>query len=435
VIAFFQWHEIALATLGLLFVFLLTGVPVAVALGAVGVLTTYLFLDHGGVIAYAAWKVSNSFILGAIPLFIFMGQLLLHSGISRRIYDGSSALVGGTKGGLLQSNIVASGIFSAVTGSSVATAATIGAMAIPELERRGYDPQLTKGSLAAGGTLGILIPPSTALIIYGVIVEESIGDLFIAGILPGLMLAGLFMLYIWFRVLARPNIAPTFVATSAKERLNDILDMWPVFLIMLVILAGIYMGIMTPAEAAAVGASMALLFVVAYRKLTWDVLRSSLLGTVKSTSMLVFIMINASIVSGALALSHIPDQLAEWVLGLGLAPMMIFIIICLMYVILGMFIDTVSMIVMTLPIVFPIIVNLGHDPVWFGIIIVILVEMGMITPPVGLNVYTIHGIRPDEPLSQVVLGSLPFVLIMATAIALLTLFPSIATFLPSTIER
>jgi tripartite ATP-independent transporter DctM subunit len=195
------------------------------------------------------------------------------------------------------------------------------------------------------------------------------------------------------------------------------------------------MGIMTPAEAAAVGASMALLFVVAYRKLTWDVLRSSLLGTVKSTSMLVFIMINASIVSGALALSHIPDQLAEWVLGLGLAPMMIFIIICLMYVILGMFIDTVSMIVMTLPIVFPIIVNLGHDPVWFGIIIVILVEMGMITPPVGLNVYTIHGIRPDEPLSQVVLGSLPFVLIMATAIALLTLFPSIATFLPSTIER
>ena len=433
--AFFQWHEIALATFGLLFVFLLTGVPVAVALGAVGVLTTYLFLDHGGVIAYAAWKVSNSFILGAIPLFIFMGQLLLHSGISRRIYDGSSALVGGTKGGLLQTNIVASGIFSAVTGSSVATAATVGAMAIPELERRGYDPQLTKGSLAAGGTLGILIPPSTALIIYGVIVEESIGDLFVAGILPGLMLAGLFMLYIWVRVLARPNIAPTFVATSAKERLHDILDMWPVFLIMFVILAGIYMGIMTPAEAAAVGASMALLFVVAYRKLTWDVLRSSLLGTVKSTSMLVFIMINASIVSGALALSHIPDQLAEWVLSLDLAPMMIFIIICLMYVILGMFIDTVSMIVMTLPIVFPIIVNLGHDPVWFGIIIVILVEMGMITPPVGLNVYTIHGIRPDEPLSQVVLGSLPFVLIMAIAIALLTLFPSIATFLPSTIAR
>lgn len=432
---FFQWHEIALATFGLLFVFLLTGVPVAVALGAVGVLTTYLFLDHGGVIAYAAWKVSNSFILGAIPLFIFMGQLLLHSGISRRIYDGSSALVGGTKGGLLQTNIVASGIFSAVTGSSVATAATVGAMAIPELERRGYDPQLTKGSLAAGGTLGILIPPSTALIIYGVIVEESIGDLFVAGILPGLMLAGLFMLYIWVRVLARPNIAPTFVATSAKERLHDILDMWPVFLIMFVILAGIYMGIMTPAEAAAVGASMALLFVVAYRKLTWDVLRSSLLGTVKSTSMLVFIMINASIVSGALALSHIPDQLAEWVLSLDLAPMMIFIIICLMYVILGMFIDTVSMIVMTLPIVFPIIVNLGHDPVWFGIIIVILVEMGMITPPVGLNVYTIHGIRPDEPLSQVVLGSLPFVLIMAIAIALLTLFPSIATFLPSTIAR
>ena len=432
---FFQWHEIALATFGLVFVFLLTGVPVAVALGAVGILATFLFLDHGGVIAYAAWKVSNSFILGAIPLFIFMGQLLLHSGISRRIYDGSTAFVGGTKGGLLQANIVASGIFSAVTGSSVATAATVGAMAIPELERRGYDKQLTKGSLAAGGTLGILIPPSTALIIYGVIVEESIGDLFVAGILPGLMLAGLFMLYIWLRVLARPNIAPAFVATHAKQRFRDILSMWPVFLIMFVILAGIYMGIMTPAEAAAVGASMALLFVIAYRRLTWDVLRSSLLGTVKTTSMLVFIMINASIVSGALALSHIPDQLAEWVLSLDMAPVMILVIICLMYVILGMFIDTVSMIVMTLPIVFPIIINLGHDPVWFGIVIVILVEMGMITPPVGLNVFTIQGIRPDEPLSQVVLGSLPFVLIMAIAIALLTMFPSIATFLPSTIAR
>ena len=312
---FFQWHEIALATFGLVFVFLLTGVPWRWHLA----LWEFWPLFYSG----SRWghclrsvESQQQLYPWRDPIVHLHGQLLLHSGISRRIYDGSTAFVGGTKGGLLQANIVASGIFSAVTGSSVATAATVGAMAIPELERRGYDKQLTKGSLAAGGTLGILIPPSTALIIYGVIVEESIGDLFVAGILPGLMLAGLFMLYIWLRVLARPNIAPAFVATHVKQRFRDILSMWPVFLIMFVILAGIYMGIMTPAEAAAVGASMALLFVIAYRRLTWDVLRSSLLGTVKTTSMLVFIMINASIVSGALALSHIPDQLAEWVLSL-----------------------------------------------------------------------------------------------------------------------
>ncbi len=433
--AFTEWYEIAIAIFVLVFAFLFSGVPVAVALGAVGLLSTHLFLDRGGVVAYAAWNVSNNFILGAIPLFIFMGQLLLHSGISRRIFEGSSALVGGARGGLLQTNIVASGFFSAITGSSVATAATVGAMAIPELESRGYDSRITKGSLAAGGTLGILIPPSTALIIYGVIVEESIGDLFVAGILPGIMLASLFIAYIWLRAWLKPEIAPAYTPMPVRQRLRDIVKMWPVFLIMFVIIAGIYLGVMTPAEAAAMGAALALLFVLVFRQFTWAVLRESLLGTVKATSMLIFIMINASIVSGVLALAHIPDQLADWVLSLDVPALMIFIIICIMYVILGLFIDTVSMIVMTLPIVFPIIVSLGHDPIWFGIVVVILIEMGMITPPVGLNIYTIHGIRPEQPLSEVIMGSLPFVVIMAIAIVVLTVFPSIATFLPSTIAR
>ena len=429
------WYEIALSVFGLILLFLITGIPVAVALGFVGILSAYLFLGRMGIVEYAAWQMSSSFVLGAIPLFIFMGQLLLHGGVSQRLYEGSTALTGKTKGGLLQTNIIACAIFAAISGSSVATSATIGAMAIPEMEKRKYDRRLTLGSLAAGGTLGILIPPSTALIIYGVIVEESIGDLFVAGVLPGIMLSFLYMCYIWVRVLFRPGLAPSFVTMAAKERFKKILLMWPVVLIIAVILFGIYFGIMTPAEAAAIGASMALGFTIAYRRLTWEVLRDSLIGTVKTTSMLIFIMVSASIIGGTLALLRIPDLLAAWVISLSVHPVLILVIIYIMYIVLGCFIDAVSMIVMTLPIVFPIIVSLGYDPVWFGIIVVILVEIAMITPPIGLNVYTIHGIRPDQPLSDVIMGSLPFMGIMILALALLTAFPDIATWLPSTMKR
>ena len=431
----FLWYEIALSVFGLILLFLVTGIPVAVALGFVGILSAYLFLNRMGVVEYAAWQMSSSFVLGAIPLFIFMGQLLLHGGVSQRLYEGSTALTGKTKGGLLQTNIVACAIFAAISGSSVATSATIGAMAIPEMEKRKYDRRLALGSLAAGGTLGILIPPSTALIIYGVIVEQSIGDLFVAGVLPGIMLSFLYMCYIWTRVLFQPELAPSYVEMAFKERYKKVLLMWPVLVIIGVILFGIYFGIMTPAEAAAIGASMALAFTIAYGKLTWEVLRDSLIGTVKTTSMLIFIMVSASIIGGTLALLRVPDLLAEWVTSLSVPPLLILVIIYSMYIVLGCFIDAVSMIVMTLPIVFPIIISLGYDPIWFGIIVVILVEIAMITPPIGLNVYTIHGLRPNLPLSDVVLGSMPFMCIMIVALALLTAFPDIATWLPSTMRR
>ena len=431
----FLWYEIALSVFGLILLFLVTGIPVAVALGFVGILSAYLFLNRMGVVEYAAWQMSSSFVLGAIPLFIFMGQLLLHGGVSQRLYEGSTALTGKTKGGLLQTNIVACAIFAAISGSSVATSATIGAMAIPEMEKRKYDRRLALGSLAAGGTLGILIPPSTALIIYGVIVEQSIGDLFVAGVLPGIMLSFLYMCYIWTRVLFQPGLAPSYVEMAFKERYKKVLLMWPVLVIIGVILFGIYFGIMTPAEAAAIGASMALAFTIAYGKLTWEVLRDSLIGTVKTTSMLIFIMVSASIIGGTLALLRVPDLLAEWVTSLSVPPLLILVIIYSMYIVLDCFIDAVSMIVMTLPIVFPIIISLGYDPIWFGIIVVILVEIAMITPPIGLNVYTIHGLRPNLPLSDVVLGSMPFMCIMIVALALLTAFPDIATWLPSTMRR
>jgi tripartite ATP-independent transporter DctM subunit len=351
-----------------------------------------------------------------------MGQLLLHSGISQRLYEGSTALMGKTKGGLLQTNIFACAIFATISGSSVATAATVGYMAVPEMEKRGYDHAMTMGSLAAGGTLGIMIPPSTAMIIYGVLVEQSIGALFIAGILPGILLALLFMAYIWVRIARRPELAPPFEPMPWRARLAKVTLMWPILLIMSVVLVGIYAGIVTPAESAAVGACIALLLAAAFRRLSWPVLWSSLLDTVRSTSMLLFIMIGASIVSGTLGLLRIPDQLTSWVVGLDLPPLLILLAIYLLYLFLGCFIDTVS------------ILRLGYDPIWFGVALVMLVEMAMITPPVGLNLFTIHGIRPERPLSEVVRGSMPFLIMMFVGLAIITAFPAIATWLPSTMR-
>ena len=431
-----HWSIAGTSIFLMIFVFLGAGLPVAVALGSVGIAAALLFMQGKGmgIIGYAAWEMSNSFILGSIPLFIFMGQLLLHSGISQRLYEGSTAMMGKTKGGLLQTNIFACAIFATISGSSVATAATVGRMAVPEMEKRGYDRKITMGSLAAGGTLGILIPPSTAMIIYGVLVEQSIGQLFIAGILPGIMLAFLFMVYIWLAVAYRPELAPRFEPMRWGDRLGKIVLMWPIFLILTVIMVGIYAGIVTPAESAAVGASIALVLALAFKKLTWEILWSSLLDTVRSTSMLLFIMIGASIVSGTLGLMRIPEQLTAWVVSFDMPRVMILLAIYALYLFLGCFIDAVSMVVLTMPVVFPIIMKLGYDPIWFGVVLVILIEMAMITPPVGLNLFTIHGIRPEQPLSDVIRGSMPFLVMMFVALAILTVFPEVATWLPSTMK-
>ena len=431
-----HWSIAGTSIFLMIFVFLGAGLPVAVALGSVGIAAALLFMQGKGmgIIGYAAWEMSNSFILGSIPLFIFMGQLLLHSGISQRLYEGSTAMMGKTKGGLLQTNIFACAIFATISGSSVATAATVGRMAVPEMEKRGYDRKITMGSLAAGGTLGILIPPSTAMIIYGVLVEQSIGQLFIAGILPGIMLAFLFMVYIWLAVAYRPELAPRFEPMRWGDRLGKIVLMWPIFLILTVIMVGIYAGIVTPAESAAVGASIALVLALAFKKLTWEILWSSLLDTVRSTSMLLFIMIGASIVSGTLGLMRIPEQLTAWVVSFDMPRVMILLAIYALYLFLGCFIDAVSMVVLTMPVVFPIIMKLGYDPIWFGVVLVVLIEMAMITPPVGLNLFTIHGIRPEQPLSDVIRGSMPFLVMMFVALAILTVFPEVATWLPSTMK-
>jgi C4-dicarboxylate transporter DctM subunit len=428
-----SWESIAIVAFGLILILLFIEVPVAISLGFSSMIVATVFLGRMGIIQYTFWQVCNSFILTAIPLFVFMGQLLLHGGISKRLYDGSASLVGRLPGGLLHSNIVACAIFAALSGSSTATAAAIGTIAIPELERRGYDTKMTLGSLAGGGTLGILIPPSIPLIVYGVMVEESVGALFIAGIIPGIMLTIIFMLYIFGRVILHPNLATSIEPIPFKKRISNILGIWPVASIILLTIGGIYTGILTPTEAAACGAAMGLVLTIVYKKLTAPLLTQCLLNTVKTTTMIMFIIVAANMVAGTLGLLRIPIYLSEWVISLGLPRTGIIVVLFLMYIFLGCFLDGISMMVLTLPVVFPIIVALGFHPLWFGIVLVVLIEMAAITPPVGLNIYTIHGLYPERSLATVIAGSMPYFISMLALLIIMTVFPSIVTWLPLTI--
>ncbi len=426
------WAVATLVIFGMVFLFLFIGMPVAGGLGIAAIIGGIIFLGKFGIAAYVPWEVGDSFVLTAIPLFIFMGEVLLRSGLSIRLYDGAAAVLGRLPGGLLHANVGSCAIFAAISGSSLATAATIGTVALPELEKRGYENKIACGSLAAGGTLGILIPPSISMIIIGAMTEQSIAKLFIAGVFPGIMLVGLFMSYIVVRVIMQPQLAPRFETIPLKRRALNIIRMWPVMVIMLFVLGGIYLGVTTPTEAAAVGAFMAMVFALIYRKLNWLTLKASMLGAVKITAMLLFIIVGAMILSGMLGLLKVPFKMVAWVASLPFPPLAILIGIYIMYLFLGCFLDGLALVVLTVPIVFPIIRELGFDTVWFAVALVILVECCLLTPPVGTNVYVIHGLRPGRPMSEVILGAMPFFFMMLVGLAIITAFPIIATWLPGT---
>ena len=426
------WAVATLVIFGMVFLFLFIGMPVAGGLGIAAIIGGFIFLGKFGIAAYVPWEVGDSFVLTAIPLFIFMGEVLLRSGLSIRLYDGAAAVLGRLPGGLLHANVGSCAIFAAISGSSLATAATIGTVALPELEKRGYENKIACGSLAAGGTLGILIPPSISMIIIGAMTEQSIAKLFIAGVFPGIMLVGLFISYIVVRVIIQPQLAPRFETIPLKRRALNIIRMWPVMVIMLFVLGGIYLGVTTPTEAAAVGAFMAMVFALIYRKLNWLTLKASMLGAVKITAMLLFIIVGAMILSGMLGLLKVPFKMVALVASLPFPPLVILIGIYIMYLFLGCFLDGLALVVLTVPIVFPIIRELGFDTVWFAVALVILVECCLLTPPVGTNVYVIHGLLPGRPMSDVILGAMPFFFMMLVGLAIITTFPQIATWLPGT---
>lgn len=429
------WESMLLVLVGTLFLMLILGQWTAFALGFAGTLVLFLARGTNGWISISSvvWNTANNYILIAVPLFLLMGEIVLRSGVSGRFYRGVSTLLVWLPGGLLHANILASGLFSAISGSSVATAASVGTVAIPELRARGYDHKIVFGSLAAGGTLGILIPPSIVMILYGALVEESIPKLFMAGLLPGIAMAALFSAYIAVRVLIRRDLAPPREEAHLpwRTRVGHAAHILPIMGLMVAVLGGIYSGVTTPTEAAAIGAFGAILLSIGYRTFSLKMFSESLLSSVRTTCMVLFIIMGAQILSTALTYAGITREMSQWIVDMNFSKWGLFVAMVLLYILLGFFVDGISMIYITLPVLFPVVVAAGFDIIWFGVVLTILIELGQITPPVGLNLFTIQAISGGRPFSEVVIGSTPFVFLMLIIIAVLAFFPELALWLPS----
>jgi C4-dicarboxylate transporter, DctM subunit len=377
------------------------------------------------------WQSSNSGLLIAIPFFVLLGELLVRSGIAERTYKALDAWFSWLPGGLIHANIGTATMFSATSGSSVATAATVATVAMPQAERLGYDPRLFAGAIAAGGTLGIMIPPSINLIVYGFLTETSIPRLFLAGLIPGLMLAVGFMAVTALLCWWRPALGGPSRHATWGERIGGLRHLVPLLALFGVVIGSIYAGWATPTESAAIGVVMAALIAAANRGLTLAVWRESLLGTVKTTAMVMFVIVGAYFLNYTLAAAGLGRELTALLNGLGWGPYQTLLAIVLLYVVLGFFIETMALMIATIPIVVPVIVGHGFDPIWFGILMIVLVEMALITPPVGLNLYVVQAARRAGKFSDVMIGAVPYVLAMFVMVGLLILFPQIALFLPS----
>jgi tripartite ATP-independent transporter DctM subunit len=421
------------ALLGLLGLTLLTGNLIAVTLILFGLLIIQFTFDGNfSVIGNGLWNLFNSFVLTALPVFIFLGEVLAKTGISRQIYSSLAPLFSHLPGQLVQTNIGSCTLFSAVCGSSQATAAVVGSIAYGELERQQYKPRWIAGSIAGGGTLGILIPPSLALIIYGWWQEVSIGRLFVAGLIPGLMTAGFFMLYIGIAATLRPEDFPQREPAPLWPALKTSMNVWPFLILVFAILGTIILGLATPTESAALGAATALLLALLYRRLSLGVLWEALMETVRVMSTIGFIIIGATVLSQALALSGLPASVSKAVAESGLPAIAILFSVYALYLVLGCLLAAIEMLLITLPFTFPLITELGYDPVWFGIAVVMLIEIGMLTPPLGMNLFIILGVSEGRmSLGEVARACVPFWLILMVSLGLVTLFPAIALFLPN----
>ena len=417
-----------------LFILLGSGLYVAFGLAGVGILGLELLADAGGIIGATMYNALSSYPLSAIPLFMFMGQIVLYGGLSDRLYQGVSRWTRIIPGGLTHSNILSCSIFAAVSGSSLATAATIGTVAYPEQTKRGYNPSLVTGSLAAGGTLGILIPPSINMIVFGAFVGVSIGKLFIGGIIPGIGLASLFMVYIFFASVMNPSLGPSPERFSRRYFLEALIafkDIWPMLLIILTIMGGIYGGIMTPTEAAGISALIALVLTAAYRKLNLNIVKKSAVSALRTTAMVLILVMAAQVLGAAVSMLKIPAQLCDMVTEAGLGRYVVWFSVVLIVIILGCFMDGLSIMLFTLPVLFPLLVTtLGFHPLVVGIFMVLQAECALITPPVGLNLYIIHGIAKGTDIGVIIKGIVPFFILMVVMIVLITYFPQLVLFLP-----
>jgi tripartite ATP-independent transporter DctM subunit len=415
------------------------GMHIAFALMLVGFLgISYLasFQAALPVVARATYEAAAHYPYTVIPLFIVMGGFASSSGLTRDLYSAFDKWLCRLPGGLGIATIGACAGFSAVSGSSVATAATMGMVALPEMKRFGYHPKLATGSVAAGGTLGFLIPPSIGFVVYGMLAEQSIGKLLVAGMIPGILLAGAYAGTIMIWVKLNPKLAPADPwAVTWSDRARSLMGVWEPLALFLIVMGGIYFGFFTPTEAGAVGASVLFMVVLAKRRLNRDNLIAALLESVRISVMVLTLVAGANVFSYFLALSTIPMQVTEWVAQLEVSRYLIHAVILIIYLFLGCFLDAISMMVLTLPVIFPVVMALHFDPIWFGVIAVLMMEAGLITPPMGLNIFTVSGVAQDVPVEEIFKGVMPFLLSIFFVVALITLFPNLALMLPNMMLR
>ena len=411
----------------------LTGAMLGAALGLTGFAILHFF--GGGSMrlgVQAVFNVLGEFTLTSIPLFILLGDVLVASGLAGGIYKALSPLFARLRGGLLHTNIAVCTVFGAVSGSSMSVSAAVGSVAYPELSQRGYDRRLVVGSLAGGGTLGLLIPPSLSLLIYGALTDTSIGKLFLAGVLPGLMMAALFMLYIEFTVRRQPSLAPQEPRMPWGETLRATMAVWPILVLILAVLGSLFAGIATPTESAAVGVAAAVLLGFTMGDLTWPKLAKTFLSSASTFAVIALVFMGAVILAQSISLMQLPQKMLETISGVGMSPLVLLVVIVFIYLLLGMIFDGLSMMVMTLPVVFPLLTGLGYDAVWLGVVITIMIEVGMLTPPVGMNLFVLVGIAQGKvTLAEAAMGALPFWVLLMVGVAILTVLPGIATWLPS----
>jgi tripartite ATP-independent transporter DctM subunit len=384
-----------------------------------------------GLLRTVPYRTFADYGMSIIPLFILMGEFCFFAGLSKDLYDTVHNWLGHLRGGLSMATVGACAGFAAVSGSSLATAATMGKVALPEMKRYKYDDSLATGSIAAGGTIGILIPPSVVLIIYGVITEQSIGKLFAAGFIPGILEAVFYMFTIYILCRRNPLIGPPGPMTSFRQKIVSLKNTWVVLLLFVLVIGGLYFGVFSPTEAAGVGAFGAFAFGLARRRLGWQAIKNSLIEAGKTTAMIFIIITGAMILGYFLAVSRLPFELASFIGGLAINRYLILGFILVIYILLGCVMDSLAMILLTVPIFFPLITQLGFNPIWFGILIVRVCEIGLITPPVGLNVYIIKGVAEDVPMHTIFKGIIPFLIADLCHVALLVAVPQISLLLPS----
>jgi C4-dicarboxylate transporter, DctM subunit len=429
---------IAIVILGLLFVLLAGGMPLGFAMGLSGFLGMLLLIDVDAALALlgqTAYETGLAYNLSVIPLFVLMGYIAGKAGLNQSLYRACNAWLGHRRGGLALATIGACGAFAAICGSSLATAATMAQIALPEMRKYKYDDRLATGAVAAGGTIGILIPPSVVMVIYGLLTETSISALFLAGFVPGILTVIGFMAAISVMTRLDPKLGPPAPRTPMPERIRALGSIWGTAALFLVVIGGLYVGWFSPTEAASVGTCGAFVLGLVNRKTPRELLSASLIDTVKTTAMIFTVLIGAILFNNFLILASVPTLVSDWISGLPLGKTAILLVIILMYFVLGCLLDTLAMILLTIPIVFPIVKALGYDPVWFGIIVVMVVELGLITPPIGMNVFVIKGMAKDVPLETIFRGVTPFIVAQIILILALIAFPGIALWLPSTMAQ